>query len=60
MDTLRVIQNRYLVDLINNLDSNRESPLIRYIDNESDSDRNRKKENNSKDPRLERPNYRQN
>ena len=60
MDTLKVIRNSCPVDFINNLDSNRESLLIRYIDNESDGNRNRERENDSKDQKLERPNYKQN
>lgn len=34
--------------------------LVHHTDDESDGDRNRERENNSEDPRPERPDYRQN
>lgn len=52
------MNNRHSINLVNNIDSDKESFFVYYIDNESDDNRNRKKEDDSKNLRLERYDYR--
>lgn len=58
VNTLGVMNNRHSINLVNNIDSDKESFFVYYIDNESDDNRNRIKEDDSKNLRLERYNYR--
>lgn len=60
MDTLGIIKNKYPVSPMNNMDSNKKSFLIHYINNESDGNINRKREDNFQEPRLEKLDHRQN
>lgn len=60
IDTLEVMKDRHLVNLVNNMNSDVKNSLVCHKDDKLDSDRNREGEDNSKDPRSKRPDHRQN
>ncbi len=60
VDISGVMRDWRPVDPVNNVDSDRESSLVCCTDDESDGDGNREREDDSEDPRPERPDHRQN
>lgn len=58
VDILEVIRNKYSVDPLNNIDSNRESFLVYCTNDKSNSDENNEKKENFEDLRPERPDLR--
>lgn len=58
IDTLEIMKDRHLVDLVNNMNFDIKNSLVRRIDDKLDDNRNRESEDNSKDPRPKRPDHR--
>lgn len=58
VDTLGIMGDKCLVDSMNNVNSNRKSFLVYPINDKSDGNGNKKREDISKDPRFKKPNHR--
>lgn len=60
MDILEYIKDIRLVDIVNNINSDKKSPLVHYTDDELDFDGNKEKKDDFEDSRIKKPNYKQN